>query len=133
MFRLVRRVALVSMVVLPPIIGLSAASAGAATLLAANPPNVNLIGSGSSVTFDPSKLSVTDTKNGDCTPAHGEWTMTNTTSAKQVILEQGSKLFSLPPGEEVASCSVGSPGTYVDIFTLRSSPHAKLRLKTTIP
>lgn len=139
MFRLARRVAATSVFVLPAIIGISAASARAATgqepisIHGVTPPNVNLVGSGSSVTFDPSKLSVSNNKKGVCTPAHGEWTMTNTTSAKQVILLRGRKYYSLAPGETSGNCQIGSPGSFVQTFTLKSSPHAKLKVSVRIP
>jgi hypothetical protein len=139
MFRLAKRIVVTSMVVLPAIIGLSVVSAGAATMHSVVPmhglahPNVNLVGSGSSVRFDPSKLSVTNSKNGNCTPAHGQWTITNKTSAVQVILLKREKLFSLGPGAKAAICQGGSPGTYVHTFTLKSSPHAVLKVKITIP
>jgi hypothetical protein len=94
----------------PAAIGLTAGP-GAATPQAkvsavsnSSPPTVKLVDSGSSVTFGPSSLTVTDKKNGGCCPAHGEWIVTNKTSVKQVVLFYGHKAYSLKPSESVDNC-----------------------------
>ncbi len=124
----------------PAAIGLMAGSAGAATPQArvsavsnASPPVVKLVGSGSSVTFDPSSVTLTDKKNGGCSPAHGELVITNKTLVKQVLLTFGHKFLSLKPSERATGCFGGSPGKYVDKFTLKSSPAAKLKVTVIVP
>jgi ABC-type transport system substrate-binding protein len=135
-----RRLAVTLALVGPAAIGLTAGPAGAATPQArvsaasnASPPTVKLVGSGSSVTFDPSSLTVTK-KNGGCSPAHGEWVVTNKTSVKQVVLFFGHKAFSLEPSESIDSCASSSgPGKIVLKFTLKSSPAAKLKVTVIVP
>jgi hypothetical protein len=140
MFRVAMRLVVSAALVGTVVIGLMTGPAGAMTqagvasaVANVSPPNVNLVGSGSSVTFDPSSLTVEDTKNGGCTPKHGEWTMTNTTSSKQVIDSDVFPPFSLKPSQEDGFCDGGSPGKIVVKFTLKSSPHAKLKVTTIIP
>jgi hypothetical protein len=138
--KVVRRLAVSVALVGSAAVGLMAGPAAAVTtqpsavraVAPVSPPNSNLVGSGSHVRFDPSSLTVTDAKDGGCTPAHGEWTMTNTTSSKQVIHENGFH-FALAPSEGAAFCGGGSPGTFVMKFTLKSNPHAKLKVTTIIP
>ncbi len=98
-----------------------------------SPPKVKLVGSGSSVTFDPSSLTVMDKSDGGCSPAHGEWVVTNKTSVKQVVFLYGAKAFSLLPSQSVDNCAGGSPGTIVLKFTLKSSPAAKLKVTVIVP
>jgi hypothetical protein len=94
---------------------------------------VNLEDSGATVTLSRSSLTVRDTKNGDCTPRHGEWTMTNTTSTTQVVELKIGPPLRLKPSDGVAFCGFGGPGTYVMKFTLKADPHAKLKVTTIIP
>jgi hypothetical protein len=124
----------------PAVIGLTTGSAGAATQAGVvsagahvSPPKVKLVGGGSSVTFDPSSLTLVDKRNGGCSPAHGEWVITNKTSAKQVVLLFGHKFLSLEPSERADGCSGGSPGRYVMKLTLKSSPEAKLKVTVIVP
>ncbi len=103
-------------------------------VLNASPPTVKLVGSGSSVTFDPSSFTVTDKKNGGCSPAHGEWVATNKTSVKQVVLFFGHRAYSLKPSESVDSCATsGQPGKLVLKFALRSNRAAKLKVTVIVP
>jgi hypothetical protein len=128
-FRLAKRLILTAALVVPALVGFAAASAGATmiqgpsalVLVQVTPPNVNLVGSGSSVIFTPSQLSLMD-MNGKCTRAHGGWTLTNLTPDTQTVLYGHTKFAPLPPAAHVDVC--GTPGKYV--FRLKSSPNAKL-------
>ena len=129
MFRLAKRLTLSAALIVPSLIALAAVSAGATTIqrpsdpehVQVAPPNVNLVGSGSSVNFKPSNLSLMD-KNGKCTRAHGGWTITNETAETQLVLWGHVKVALLPPETGTAIC--GTPGKYV--FKLKSSPNARL-------
>src|SRR6202030_3822784 len=97
MFRAPTRFVILIALVAPAVFGLTTGPAGAATtqprVVSAiiSPPKVKLVGSGSTVTFDPSSLTVTDKNDGGCSPAHGEWVVTNKTSVKQVVFFHGIK------------------------------------------
>jgi hypothetical protein len=129
MFRLARQFIAASIFVIPVFLGMVTISAGAATSQQVNSqtisPNSNLVGAGSSVRFDPSKLFVTDKSPHKCTPVHGGWSITNETGKTQTVLFHGSKAFSLKPSQMIGICA--SPGRYV--WTLKSSPKAKLVVK----
>jgi hypothetical protein len=141
MFGVARRLVVSLALVGPAVIGLSTGAAGAATAQArvgvagtsVTPPTVNLVGSGSSVTFDPSSLTVTDKANGQCSSAHGEWVLTNTTSAKQTVLLFGQGTGHLKPGDSVDNCAGGGPGKVTLKLTLKSSPGGKLKVTVVVP
>jgi hypothetical protein len=143
MFRTAGRLGISAVLVGSVVIGLTAGSAGAtnATIqmrtfsvsAEGSPPNVNILGKGSSVNFDPTSLTVTDTKNGDCTASHGEWTLWNATSSTQVVASRMFPTFRIKPGEVIGTCSMGSPGTFVVKFSLKSNPDAKLKVTIIIP
>ena len=141
MFGVARRLVISVTLVAPAVIGCMTGSAGAATTHArvisdvahVSPPKVKLVGSGSSVTFDPSSLTVVDKRNGTCSPARGEWTVTNRTSAEQVVFLNGQRDFSLKPSHSTTVCVIGPhPEKIVLHFTLKSSPQAKLKETTII-
>jgi hypothetical protein len=133
-----RRVAIASAVVIPAVAGLSVASASAAPsadfgvvhgTATSSAPNADLDGSGSSVVFNPIKLGgLTAVPQTSCSLKDYSFTITNTTSSRQVVVSNGEIVDKVPAGGKVEVC-IYKPGTYK--LGLRSSPGAHLRLHAT--
>ena len=89
-----------------------------------SPTRVDLIGTGHSVRFSESAITVDDV-DGACPGLHGDWWWLNETSTTQHVVGIHPALYGviLPPdGPVLGQCE--PPGTYA--FGLQSSPGAKL-------
>ena len=95
-----------------------------------SPPEVDLVGTGHSVRFSVSAISVHDL-NGTCSGTRGwlYW-LNETGSTQQVTSSDGGLGLILPPTEPglVGTCQ-DPPGTY--IYSLKSSPAARLVVTAT--
>ncbi len=133
-----RHLAIASAVVATPLLGLSAASASAAspqiTAVRAAPlvigPNTNLVGSGTTVTYSPHKLlGLTAVSVANCSTSDYSFSVTNTTAKTQKVTYQGTLVAKIPAGEGSAICATGD-GNFK--LGLSSSPAAKLKVTVTM-
>ena len=133
-----RNLAIASAVVATPLLGLSAASASAAspqiTAVRAAPlvigPNTNLVGSGTTVTYSPHKLlGLTAVSDANCTTSDYSFSISNTTAKTQKVTYQGAIVVKIP-SEEAFDICVFNDGNYK--FGLTSSPAAKLKTTVTM-
>ncbi len=134
----IRHLAIASAVVITPLLGLSAVSAGAASpqiaAVHARPlvtgPNTNLVGSGSTVVYSPKKLvGLTAVSSADCSTSDYSFSVSNTTAKTQKVTSGGSVVVKIPAGEAFAIC-VFNDGAYK--LGLSSSPAAKLKITVTM-
>jgi hypothetical protein len=88
-----------------------------------SPAQVDLIGTGHSVRFSESKITVHDA-DGVCSGEHGNWWWLNETGVSQQVIPIDGNNFgeTVPPNQLLGVCE--TVGTYA--FGLQSSPGAKL-------
>jgi hypothetical protein len=134
----IKRFAIASAIVVPAVAGLSMATASAAPAVHfashAAPlvvgPNTNLVGSGTTVTYSPHKLTgLTAVSSADCSTSDYSFSISNTTTKAQTVTYMGSTVVKIPAGEGEAICVTGD-GNFK--LGLKSSPAAKLKLKVTM-
>jgi hypothetical protein len=92
-------------------------------------PNTDLNGSGSKVTFDPSKLTVPTLSGKTCTTSHYSFSIRNETKVKQQV-KMNDKAFgkTIPPKYQLEVCAFKKGK---GVFTLASSPAARLTVTVT--
>jgi hypothetical protein len=133
MFRSLKHFAFASVVVIPAFVGLAAVSAGATTHqsradVAQSLQNVNLVGSGHSVSF--SQSSVSDFKvKPPCSATNYAFSLTNTTSESIAVKINGKNAFKLLSGGVSYQCPIlGST-----LYSLWVTRGQRLRVMTIPP
>ncbi|MFZ0668615.1 MAG: hypothetical protein WAM97_22890 [Acidimicrobiales bacterium] len=128
MRKMFRRLTIVSVLILPVSAGLLAGSADAASSsvgVITTPPNVNLSGSGHSVSWSQSTLKLVQVK-GTCSSSNYNFSVTNTTSHKQTIFANHANPFHIQPAAISYVCApIGAT-----VYTIASSKGQRLKVET---
>jgi hypothetical protein len=128
MRKMLRRLTIASVLVVPVFAGVVAGSASAvssSTAVASTPPNVNLVGSGHSVSFTQSTLQLKKVT-GTCSSSNYNFSLTNMTSHKQTIFANHTNGFHIQPSAVSYVCApVGAT-----VYTIASSKGHRLKVET---